>query len=158
MTPRLTTRGPFRVLGVLTPVVRGSESPELFGRIWQTFESLRLRIEPHSIRTLYYGVSFPTQREDVTDYLTGMPVPDDTPVSDEVHARTVPGGEFAVFECEVAAIGPTYQYILTVWLPGAPFERDGSRASFEEYPEDTTKLPVRIHIPVRPRPSSTDDR
>lgn len=151
MTPRLTTREPFRVLGVLTSVARGSESPDLFERIWQAFEVRRARIGPLSNRPLYYGVSFPTAREDVTDYLTGMPVPDETQGSGELHARTVPGGDFAVFECDVRAIGPTYQHIFTAWLPGAPFVFDGSRAPFEEYPEDSTTHPVCIHIPVRPR-------
>jgi len=53
----------------------------------------------------------------VTEYLAGMVVAAGTPPPEGLEARTVPGGEYAVFECPVDAIGATYQYIFSVWLP-----------------------------------------
>ena len=53
LTPRMTTRGTFAVLGVASRIGRGSESPELFGRIWKTFESRRQEIEPVATQKVY---------------------------------------------------------------------------------------------------------
>jgi hypothetical protein len=39
---------------------RGSESPELFARIWKTFESRRQDIESVATQKSYFGVSLPT--------------------------------------------------------------------------------------------------
>ena len=38
MTPRMTTCGRFAVPGVASRIRRGSEGPELSGRIWKSFE------------------------------------------------------------------------------------------------------------------------
>jgi predicted transcriptional regulator YdeE len=148
----MTTRGTFAVLGVSSRIRRGSESPELFERIWKTFESRRQEIEAVATQKVYVGVSFSAVEEGVTDYLAGMMVPDGTPVPDGLEARTVPGGQYAVFECPVDAIGATYQYIFGVWLRAAAVQFDGGRAPFEEYPERVPEQPVRLHIPVRQQP------
>lgn len=149
MDPVMTRRGPFTVLGVQTQIKRGSETPELFAGVWKQFESHRQEIELLSIEKRYFGVSFPTDKEDVTDYLAGMMVPDELPVPEGLEKRTVSGGQFAVFECPVEAIGEIYRHILTVWLPDAPVRFDPAVPVFEEYPEETSEKPIRIHIPVR---------
>ena len=118
MTPRMTTSGTFAVLGVASRISRGSESPELFGGIWKTFESRRQEIESVATRKVYVGVSFPTAEEGVTEYLAGMIVAAGTPAPEGLEARTVSGGPYAVFECPVEAIGATYQHVFSVWLPG----------------------------------------
>ena len=41
--------------------------------------------------------------------------------------RTVVGGQFAVFDCPVEAIGETYRHIFTSWLPGATVRLDPCR-------------------------------
>ena len=153
MTPRMTTCGTFAVLGVASRIRRGSESPELFGRIWKTFESRRQEIESVATRQVYGGVNFPTDEEGVTEYLAGMMVPAGTPSPEGLEARTVPGGQYAVFECPVDAIGATYQHVFGAWLPTAAAQFDAGRAPFEEYPENTPQQPVRLHIPVRQQPT-----
>ena len=153
MTPHMTTSGTFAILGVACRIRRGSESPELFGRIWKTFETRRREIESAATQKVYFGVSFPTDDEGVTEYLAGMVVAAGTPPPEGLEARTVPGGEYAVFECPVDAIGATYQYIFSVWLPSASVRFDAGRAPFEEYPEKTPEQPVRLHIPVQPHPA-----
>jgi predicted transcriptional regulator YdeE len=153
MTPRMTTCETFSVLGVASRIARGSESPGLFGGIWRMFESRRQEIECVATQTVYLGVSFPTDDERVTEYLAGMRVAPGTPAPEGLEARKVTGGEYAVFECPLDAIGATYQQVFTAWLPNAAVQFDAGRAPFEEYPEKTPEQPVRLHIPVQPRPA-----
>jgi len=152
MTPRMTTCGAFAVLGVARRIDRGSESPELFARIWRTFESRRREIESVATQPTYFGVSLPTDDERVTEYVAGMSIAPDTLAPEGLETRTVQGGEYAVFECSVDAIGDTYQHVFTTWLPGATVQFDNGRPSFEQYPENLAEKPVRLHIPVRQRP------
>ena len=156
MTPQMLPCSEFAVLGVLTRIRRGSESPELFGRIWKAFESHRREIEPVATRRVYVGVSFPTSEEDATDYLAGMIVADGTEAPDGLELRTVSGGHYAVFESPVDSIGASYQHVFGVWLPGAAVEFDAVRAAFEEYPENTPEPPVRLFIPVRPKATASE--
>lgn len=149
MTPRITVRESFTVLGVPSRNRRGSETPELFGRIWKNFEERRAEIAAVATEGAYFGVSFPTVDEDVTEYLAGMPVPVGTSVPAGLEARTVPGGEYAVFECPVESIGATYHHVFGAWLPNAPVQFDPARPPYEEYPEDTPGQSVRVHIPIR---------
>lgn len=149
MTPRMTSLGTFAVLGVVSRIGRGSESQELFGRVWKTFESRRQEIASSATQKVYFGVSFPTDEEGVTEYLAGMTIPAGTLSPEGLELRTVTGGQYAVFECPVDAIGATYRHIFSVWLPGAAVQFDARRAPFEEYPENTPELPVRLHIPIR---------
>ena len=148
----MTAREPFAVLGVVTQVRRGFETPELFAGIWREFESYRERIQSLAIGNHYFGVNFPTAIRDVTDYLAGMMVAAEAPILQRLEKRTVSGGQFAVFECPVQAIGGTYRHIFTVWLPGATVEFDPAVPVFEEYPENTSAQPVCVHVPIRPQP------
>lgn len=149
MEPHFTQREPFTVMGLLTEVRRGSETPALFARIWGGFESRRREIEALALGDAYFGVSFPTADEGVTDYVAGMMVAADAPVLEGLTTRAVPGGRSAVFECPVESIGETYRRIFTVWLPGAGVRLDPSAPVFEEYPGRDVPRPVRIHVPLR---------
>ena len=151
MTPRMATIDPFVVLGVASSIRRGSESPELFARIWKTFESQQEDILTVAASKVYYGVTFPTADVNVTDYLAGMEVPAATPSPAGLEVRPLPGGAYAVFECSVYAIGVTYQYVFGTWLPSATVHFDDVRPSFEQYPENGAEEPVRLYIPVRCR-------
>lgn len=152
MTPQLETIHPFAVLGVAQSIRRGSESPELFGRIWNTFESHQEKIQPVATSKVYYGVTFPAADVNVTEYLAAMEVPAATPRPDGLELRLIPGGTYAVFECAVDAIGGAYQHVFGTWLPSASVQFDSVRPSFEQYPENVAEQPVRLHIPVRPKP------
>jgi len=147
----MTTSGTFTILGVACRITRGSESPELFVRIWKAFESRRHEIDSIATQKVYFGVNLPTDDDRVTEYVAGMRVAPDTAAPEGLEARDVPGGEYAVFECSLDAIGASYQHVFTVWLPSAAVQFDPGRAPFEEYPENTPEQPVRLHIPVRQR-------
>jgi predicted transcriptional regulator YdeE len=155
--PRIEERKRFAVLGTVRPVRRGSETPELFAGIWREFESLRPQIERLAIRPEYYGVSFATDKDHVTDYLAGMMVGADAPVPKGLERRTVPGGQFAVFQCPVATIAERYRYIFTEWLPGASVDLDPSNPVFEEYPEGTSVQSISICVPIRQKSDDGGD-
>ena len=152
MTPQMETIGSFAVLGVVDSIRRGFESPELFARIWKTFESHQERIQPVATSKVYYGVTFPTADMNVAEYLAGMEVPAATPWPSGLEVRSIPGGAYAVFECSVDAIGGTYQRVFSTWLPSATVQFDSGRPSFEQYPENVAEKLVRLHIPVREKP------
>lgn len=149
MNPVIALRGPFTVLGVQTQITRGSESPELFASIWKQFESHGREIEALSVQDHYFGVSFPTAKEEVTDYFAGMMVSIDSPTPKELQKRNVPGGRFAVFESPIDAIGSSYRCIFTEWLPNAPVQFAPTEPVFEEYPGKASPGPVLIHIPLK---------
>jgi len=148
MTPALTWREPLTVLGVARPVTRGTESPDLFADVWKAFESRQAEIRPVAAGASYYGVTFPTGDVNVNDYFAGMEIPSSAPCPEGLEVRSLAGGSYAVFECRVDAIGATYQHVFGTWLPSATVQFDAERPSFEEYPEDVSRDPVRIWIPV----------
>jgi predicted transcriptional regulator YdeE len=149
--PRLTQHEPFTVMGLLTRVRRGTETPALFAGIWSGFESRRRELEALAPGDAYLGVSFPTADESVTDYVAGTKVAADAPVLEGFVTRTVGGGRSAVFESPVEAIGDTCRHIFSAWLPGAGVQLDPTAPVFEEYPRSDTTGPVRIHVPIRER-------
>lgn len=136
------------VLGVSARIKRGSETSELFAGIWKEFELHGEFIESLCVRKQYYGVNFPTGKEDVTEYLAGMAVADDSPVAEGLEKRKIPAGAYAIFKCPVEGIGECYQGIFTNWLPNAKLLLNPENPVFEEYPEKNSTLPVRLYIPV----------
>jgi len=148
MNPEIEQKNAFTVLGIQSPVKQGLETSELFAGIWQKFEAEREVLESLSLSKQYYGVNFPTDKEDVSEYLAGMIVSNDSPVPVGLVKRTVLGGDFAVFQCPVESIGVCYHNIFTNWLPAASVMFNPRNPVFEEYPEKESPLPVRIYIPI----------
>ena len=148
MEPRIEHRKAFTVLGIQFKIKQGSETAGLFAGIWEKFEAQSDLMESLSLSNKYYGVNFPTEKEDVTEYLAGMMVSGDSPVPNGLVKREVPGGDYAVIECPVEGIGLCYQNIFTKWLPTASLTFNPKNPVFEEYPEKDSTLPVRIHVPV----------
>jgi predicted transcriptional regulator YdeE len=150
MQPKIVHRDAFRVLGTLTPVKRPGEDPQTFVAIWNRFESFHDRIKAHSTDGAYYGVQFATDRPDTINYLAGMAVGEVGDVAEPLVTREVPAGRYAVFECPVEKIGPTYGYIFGKWLPTSEYKRSEKAPVFEQYPPaDDTQSPVLIHILVK---------
>ncbi len=148
MEPGIEDRKAFTVLGIQFKIKQGSETAGLFAGIWEKFEAGSDLVESLSLSKKYYGVNFPTDKEDVTEYLAGMMVSRDSPVPNGLVKREVPGGDYALIECPVESIGLCYQNIFTKWLPAASVTFNSKNPVFEEYPEKDSTLPVCIHVPV----------
>jgi len=148
MDLRIEYRRSFSVLGIQADVKQGAEKPELFATIWATFEKEIEVIESLSLNRKYYGVNFPAGKEEISEYLAGMMVSDDSPVPEGMVKRNIPGGDYAVFECPVEGIGMCYQNIFITWLPASHMKFNPGNPVFEEYPEKDSSIPVRLHIPV----------
>jgi predicted transcriptional regulator YdeE len=148
MNPGFEHRRAFTVVGIQTRVKQGSETSELFANIWERFEAESEVMESLAISKKYYGVNFPTDLEDISEYLAGMMVTDDSHVPDGLVKCNVPGGDYAIFECPIDRIGLCYQNVFTKWLPAASVMFNPRNPVFEEYPDKGSTLPVRIHIPV----------
>ena len=96
MEPRIENRKAFTVLGIQSRVKQGSETSELFARIWEKFEAKSDLMEPLSLSKKYYGVNFPSDQEDTAEYLAGVMVSHDSPVPFGLVKRNVQGGDYAV--------------------------------------------------------------
>ena len=96
------------------------------------------------------------------DYLAGMAVTDVQGVPEGLTLREVPGSRYAVFECTVATISDTYDWIFDQWLKEAPYPRPGegsSRADFERYPPatDSGDSPVLLYIALEDEPDKEQE-
>jgi len=150
MEPTICSREAFAVMGISNRMSIAEESSADYKKIWSDFEKYNEPLKKISTDKKYYGVTFATEKQDVVDYVVGMAVPQETaPIDDGLIVRPIPVAEYAVFECPVQNIGPTYQYIINKWLPNSPYTISSVAPCFEEYPpEAQEKLPVRIHISI----------
>jgi predicted transcriptional regulator YdeE len=66
-------------------------------------------------------------------------------------SRPIPAARYAVFECGVDSIGPTWKYAYETWLPASPFIVDSAAIDFEYYlPVGADGIQkVEIYIPIR---------
>jgi predicted transcriptional regulator YdeE len=150
MEPTIYNREAFAVMGISNRMSIAEESGADYKKIWSDFEKYNEPLKKISDDQKYYGVTFATDKQNIIDYVVGMAVPEKmVPIDEGLIIRQIPVAEYAVFECPVQNIGPTYQYIINKWLPNSPYKISPAAPSFEEYPpEGQGKLPVRIHIPV----------
>jgi len=149
MQPEIIEREAFSVLGVLTRLAPEEQDEQSFKSIWIEFEARLEEIRRHSIEGAFYGLSFPTGQPGTVDYLAAMAVSLPAEVPQGLIAREVPASRYAVFECELRAIGETYRFIFSEWLPGAGVRPGPAAPVFEQYPpEGQESLPVRIHVPI----------
>jgi len=149
MEPTICERQAFTIMGTSTCMSPSEETGENYAKIWSDFERYNEQLKQLSIDDKYYGVTFPTQQQNLIDYVTAMAVPDRSePLAEGLVVRTVPAAQYAVFECPVEKIGQTYQYIMGEWLSTSAYRINPSAASFEEYPPEGQDLPVCIYIPV----------
>ncbi len=150
MEPNIVERESFKVMGVVARVIPASAD---FHDIWMNqFMARHDEVKPHSTDGAYYGVCF-CQGEEAIDYIAGMAVGDVATVPEGLVVREVPAATDAVFECRVATISQTYDFIHKEWLAASEFDYDRSAPDFEHYPPDTVtgESPVFIHVPVRKR-------
>jgi predicted transcriptional regulator YdeE len=149
MEPTICSREAFAVMGISNRMSIAEESGADYKKIWSDFEKYNEPLKKISVDQKYYGLTFATDKQNIVDYVVGMAVPEKTAPIEGLIIRPIPAAEYAIFECPVQNIGPTYQYIINKWLPNSPYTISPAAPSFEEYPSESQgKLPVRINIPV----------
>jgi predicted transcriptional regulator YdeE len=147
--PAMCNREAFTLMGTACRMTPSEETGENYANVWSDFERYNEQLKQISTDKKYYGVTFGTQQPGQVDYITAMAVPDRTSTIDQdLVIRRIPAAQYAVFECPVQQIGPTYQYIMSKWLPASPYTISPSAPSFEEYPPEGQDGPVFIYIPV----------
>ncbi|MBN2018848.1 MAG: GyrI-like domain-containing protein [Sedimentisphaerales bacterium] len=155
MEPAISNLEPFTVMGISNRMSISEESSADYAKIWSEFERYNEQLKKISTNGKYYGITFATEKQNIIDYVIAMAVPEKAaPLDKKLVVRLIPAAQYAVFDCPVQNIGQTKQYIITKWLPNAPYKITPQAPSFEQYPpEDQDKLPVRIHIPVTKKPA-----
>jgi len=148
MEPRFVNLDAFTVMGVM---VHSMPDQVDFGAFWEKEYMLR----DEAIRALstdgaYYGVWFPHHGDGIPDYVAGMAVPEGAPAPEGTVAWQVPASRYAVFDCAMDQIGPTYAYVYDTWLPASGYEFTPGGADFEYYPpQDAADASPAVYIPIR---------
>ncbi|RPJ78975.1 MAG: hypothetical protein EHM20_02585, partial [Alphaproteobacteria bacterium] len=101
----------------------------------------------------FFGVTFPTDKKDTFDYLSGVSAHSDAKAPDpKLIARNIPAARYAVFKSTSEDLAKTYQYIYSEWLPGSRYKIDPKGCSFEQYaPKEWANRPVYNNIPIVPK-------
>jgi predicted transcriptional regulator YdeE len=149
MEPKIISREAFSVMGVVGHFGNAAEN---FGPLWEEeYMSFHEQIEPLSAGGGHYGVYLGADHTQPIDYMAGMAVKGAAGAPKGVEVREVPAALYAVFECSFQAIGPTYGYIWSEWLPSSAYEQDTSRLGFDYYPPGTTSgdSSIEIWFPVK---------
>lgn len=149
MEPKIITRESFTVLGIQARI---DPMKADYGMIWEK------QFMPHhdAIRSLaidagYYGVYFGTEEPGKVDFIAGISVGPVEHVPEGLVIREISPAKYAVVECNMEAIGPTWGFIYGEWLPNADhYEEETQKACFEYFPPGTEKGEgqVSIHVPV----------
>jgi len=152
MEPKIVEKEAFAVMGVSA---RGDPTTMDYEDIWgNRFMKHHDQVKALSTDGGYYGAYFDTGEENVAELVAGMAVGEVQNVPEGLVVRELPPATYAVFDCTVKTIGPTWQAIMGEWMPASGYEYDASKTSFEYYPPDTqdADAPVAIHVPVKRRP------
>jgi predicted transcriptional regulator YdeE len=121
--------------------------------IWARYEARHDEIAALGTGEDCYGVYFGTEQEGLVDHLACKAVPPGVAIPEGLTLREVAGGMYAVFECSITTIGPTWQAIFGEWLPAAAYAYDSQRPSFERFPPGCHggEARVSIYAPVKPK-------
>ena len=92
------------------------------------------------------------------DYLTGVRVPAEAEIPEELDSVVIPSGLYAAFHHRPATdynliqnLIDTWRYIDFYWLPNSSYEHAGN-LEFNEYHPGRDRLSKTIYIPIRPKP------
>jgi predicted transcriptional regulator YdeE len=150
MTPEVFSRRSFNVLGVQSRIDPLTAD---YGTIWEEqFSPHHAFVRELAVEAGYYGVYFASPAPGQVDFIAGMAVGDVESYPAALVLRTVSAGQYAVFQCSMDAIGPTWQAIYNDWLANSGvYAEDETRASFEYFPPgvEEGKAPVSINVPLK---------
>jgi AraC family transcriptional regulator len=151
MGVRFVERGVFRLLGVQ---IRGNPMETDYSHLWHDLYMPRIaELEAYALGHECYGAYFATDVQGIDDIMAAKEVGPDAPVPDGLVARDVPAASYAVFDCQVKSIGPTWHAIFGEWMPTSGYSFDDGKAALEVYrPAEVAEhadAPVEIWVPVR---------
>jgi len=148
LQPTFERRDAFWVLGIQE---RADPMEVDYSAFWARFGERAAEVQPLAIEAAGHGVYFPTEEEGLVDVFGGMAVPPGTPTPEGLVLREVPAGHYAVFQCTMQDIAPTWGAIYGEWLPASEYEADHTKACFEQFAPGCHEgtEPVRIFVPVR---------
>lgn len=157
MEPKIVTRESFVVVGIpftgqisSDPYEDGENNNEI-GKAWDQFNARAQEIGQWSGPAI--GLCFGMPNNEQPWYIAGAEVPAADALPDGMMAMTVPTQKYAVFECTLRSLGPTYGYIMEQWQPNSGYER-GDGPDFEVYDEkwdmnDPQNSPMSIYWPIK---------
>ncbi len=130
MEPKIVEKPALTLAGM---VYHGKLSGENIGRLWNAFgprmSELRHTVNP----SVSYGVSYNYDAaSEEFDYLAACEVAEPADLPAEMTCLELPATTYAVFPCAMGQIGPTYEYIMGVWLPQSGYRHAGA-PEFEMY-------------------------
>ncbi len=151
MDPVITTRDAFRVIGYAERI---NPREADYDRLWgQGFMPHHDAVQAVSCAPDYYGLYYCTDQPPIDDFVAGMAVAPGAEPPAGLVARDVAAGLEAVFACNLATIGQTWQQVHGEWLPASEYEYDPARPCYEEFPptEPGPAMALTIHVPLRRR-------
>ncbi len=157
MEPRIVTKEAFTAVGVpfkgqisSAPYEDGENNNEI-GKAWDEFNARAREVKHLSGPAI--GLCFGMPNPDEPWYIAGMEVSAAEDVPAGMMARSVPAQKYAVFECTLRTLGPTYGYIMEQWQPASGYER-AEAPDFEVYDEkwdmnDPQGSPMYVYWPIK---------
>lgn len=147
MEPKIISKDQFKIIGVKKRIK--SESPH-FHNVWKEFTKNYDKIKASSIDNGFYGINFEPDENNFQDYIAGIAVDNDYQNSDRAFTEHIqPSSLYAVFECKLNNIGPTYMKIFSEWVKNNQYSLRNF-SCFEYYPPNTVKPDdiVFLYIPI----------
>ncbi len=148
MEYKIVSKDKFTVIGVKKRIK--SEGP-FFTEVWNEFMANFNKVEASRIDDGFYGINDAPDEDNFQDYIAAIAVDNNYQNLDKTLTKHVqPASTYAVFECEVNNIGPTYMGIFSEWNDSRCKVNDKNIPCFEYYPPNTVKADdkVLLHIPV----------
>jgi predicted transcriptional regulator YdeE len=149
MEPRMVSYDAFLVMGVqVTGIPMEMDFQSIWANRYMKFDAQLVALRADEA---YYGVYFWTGEGQTMDFVAGVYVAPGTDPIEGVVLRKVPAASYAVFDCTMATIGPTWIAAMQEWLPAGGYEYDGAKAGWERFPTGSSApdAPVEIYVPVK---------
>lgn len=148
MQAKIQERNGFTVLGIqltINPMVAD------YSDIWlNQYEPRVNEVRAHATDEACVGVYFDCGKPNMVDFVAGAPVSGVAQPPEGLVLREVPPCTEAVFECNMATIGQTWEAIFRQWMPASGYRVDESSPCFERFAPGCHegRVPVTIHVPV----------
>jgi AraC family transcriptional regulator len=144
MDYKIVEKDQFTVIGVRKRI---KSEVAYFTEVWNEFMEHYERVKDNAIDDGFYGINEAPDENNTQDYIAGIAVDNDYENSDGTITRHVqPSSLYAVFECSVNNIGPTYMRIFSEWNDERYKVNDKNIPCFEYYPPNTVNADDKVHI------------